>query len=236
MWLLGSMQWLLQVGLFSLRSTLRRTVQVFCFSKLIVGGAPVTSWVYRACIVQGTQQIFAAGLWYWGHRLSVESAAGDLDPNNITTPTVTFVTWCLSVLLLATGVSLHTGLPDYYRQLPGRIPAFYKSLTRRKLVLVRLLIFLRNPDLLVVFRSRHPPEFLVECSIRTELVVLVEWRCAGVANCPVGRDIFRRCMGLLSLGSGSAVKKSFMESTRVCYWPWRTEMVSNALGCDLYWI
>ena len=95
---------------------------------------------------------------------------------------------------------------------------------------------LKNPDLLVVFRNRHPPEFLVECSIRTELVVLVEWRRAGVANCPVGRDIFRWCMGLLSPGSGSAVKKSFMESTRVCYWPWGAEMVSNALGCNLYWI
>src|ERR1700685_4041724 len=123
MWLLGSMQWLLRVVHFSLRSTSRKTVHVVCFSKLIVGGAPVTSWVYRACIVQGTQQIFAAGLWYWGHRLSIESAAGDLDPNNITTPTVTVVTWCLSVLLLAIGVSLYTGLPEYYRQLPGRIPA-----------------------------------------------------------------------------------------------------------------
>lgn len=134
MWLLGSMPWLLQVVLFSLRLTLRRTVHFFCFSKLIVGGAPITSWVYRACIIQGTQQIFAAGLWYWGHKLAVQSAAGDLEI--ITPTTVVVVTWSLSVLLLAIGVSLYTGLPDYYRQLPGRIPAFYKSLTHRKLVLV----------------------------------------------------------------------------------------------------
>jgi len=121
-------------------------VHFFCFSRLIVGGAPVTSWVYRACIIQGSQQIFAAGLWYWGHKLAVQSATG-LDPNKITTPTtVAVVTWSLSVLLLAIGVSLYTGLPDYYCQLPGRIPAFYQSLTRRKLVLVCFLS-LRNPDL-----------------------------------------------------------------------------------------
>jgi alpha-1,3-glucan synthase len=104
---------------------------------LTVGGAPVTSWVYRACIIQGTQQIFAAGLWYWGHRLAALSSAGLLEPENLTTSSiVTAVTWSLAAVLVVCGVFLFIGLPDYYRQLPGRIPAFYKSLTRRKLVLV----------------------------------------------------------------------------------------------------
>jgi alpha-1,3-glucan synthase len=104
---------------------------------LTVGGAPVTSWVYRACVIQGSQQIFAAGLWYWGHRLTTLSSQGLFNPTTATTPVVvTAVTWSVGALFIAVGVLLFMGLPDYYRQLPGRIPAFYKSLTRRKLVLV----------------------------------------------------------------------------------------------------
>jgi len=103
------------------------------------GGAPVTTWVLRACVIQGTQQIFATGLWYWGHRLVVLSAAGMLQPQSLTTSYVTLgVTWAVAVVLIICGVFLFLGLPEFYRQLPGRIPAFYKSLTRRKLVLVCL--------------------------------------------------------------------------------------------------
>jgi alpha-1,3-glucan synthase len=99
--------------------------------------APVTAWVFRACIIQGTQQAFAAGLWYWGHGLAALSAAGMLSLEDLTTSTtVTMVAWPIAALLIFIGVCLFLGLPDYYRRLPGGIPAFYKSLTRRKLVLV----------------------------------------------------------------------------------------------------
>ena len=30
------------------------------------GGAPVVAWVYRACVIQGTQQVYVAALWWWG--------------------------------------------------------------------------------------------------------------------------------------------------------------------------
>jgi len=99
--------------------------------------APVTTWVFRACIIQGAQQVFAAGLWYWGHSLIASRAVGTLMLQNLSTSTtVTFVTWPIAVLLIIFGVCLFLGLPDYYRRLPGGIPAFYKSLTRRKLVVV----------------------------------------------------------------------------------------------------
>jgi len=105
------------------------------------GGAPVSSWVFRACVIQGTQQLFAAGLWYWGHSLAALSSAGLLSTTTLTTSTtVTIVTWCISAALIDVGLCLFLGLPDYYRQMPGRIPAFYKSVTRRKLVLVCLLV------------------------------------------------------------------------------------------------
>lgn len=28
------------------------------------GGAPVSTWLFRACIIQGIQQLYVAGLWY----------------------------------------------------------------------------------------------------------------------------------------------------------------------------
>jgi alpha-1,3-glucan synthase len=112
---------------------------------LTSAGAPVTSWVFRACLIQGCQQIFAAGLWYWGHSLAALSAAGMLESQDLTTSSaVTAVTWVVSAVLVLVGVSLFVGLPDYYLQIPGRIPAFYKSLTRRNIVLVRSLT--RNTD------------------------------------------------------------------------------------------
>jgi alpha-1,3-glucan synthase len=100
-------------------------------------GAPVTTWVFRACVIQGIQQAFAAGLWYWGHSLAALTAAGMLTLQDLATSTmVTIITWPIAALLVLVGLCLFFGLPDYYRRLPGGIPAFYKSLTRRKLVLV----------------------------------------------------------------------------------------------------
>ena len=33
-------------------------------------GAATEVWMLRACIVQGSQQIWVAALWYWGHNLA----------------------------------------------------------------------------------------------------------------------------------------------------------------------
>jgi hypothetical protein len=130
-----------QAVLFFLRLISPMKVDPISRFVLIAGGAPVTAWVYRACVIQGTQQIFAAGLWYWGHQLATLSAAGMLQTTNLTTSSiVTAVTWPIAVALIGIGVCLFLGLPDYYRQLPGRIPAFYQSVTRRKLILVFLTI------------------------------------------------------------------------------------------------
>jgi alpha-1,3-glucan synthase len=39
-------------------------------------GAPVKKWVFRACLIQGTQQAYVIALWYWGSTLTKASAAG----------------------------------------------------------------------------------------------------------------------------------------------------------------
>ncbi|OLL21883.1 Cell wall alpha-1,3-glucan synthase ags1 [Neolecta irregularis DAH-3] len=84
------------------------------------GGAPVKEWVFRACMVQGTQQIWAAALWYWGFKYDIDSSRGTLSKNTT-----------LATLSLA----MFIGLPEYYRQLPGKIPSFYRAIARRKLVI-----------------------------------------------------------------------------------------------------
>ena len=100
------------------------------------GGAPTQSWVYRACVISGTQSIYIAGLWYWGSTLSSVVAAGlPTSANTPSGPTLTAITAPIAVLLWALAAILYAGLPRYYRQTPGHIPSFYRTLTTRKIVL-----------------------------------------------------------------------------------------------------
>lgn len=46
-------------------------------------GAPVKDWVFRACVIQGTQQIYVVALWYWGSKLTKNIALGIIDPDPI---------------------------------------------------------------------------------------------------------------------------------------------------------
>lgn len=42
-------------------------------------GAPVNQWVFRACLIQGTQQAYVIALWYWGSTLTKANNAGILN-------------------------------------------------------------------------------------------------------------------------------------------------------------
>ncbi|EFQ32048.1 glycosyl transferase group 1 [Colletotrichum graminicola] len=87
------------------------------------GGAPINIWLFRACIIQGIQQLYTVGLWYWG---SVIAGAP--------VPVVLVIAVPIALMLWAVGLALFFGLPDYYRQAPGYIPSFYASLIRRNIV------------------------------------------------------------------------------------------------------
>ena len=102
------------------------------------GGAPVTSFVYRACVVQGTQQLYVVVLWYWGAALAKAQGTSLVVANLNSHPKI-IAPVCLMIacLMLAVGVALFMGLPTYYRQAPGHIPSFYSSLFTRKIILVR---------------------------------------------------------------------------------------------------
>ncbi|TFK55043.1 glycoside hydrolase family 13 and glycosyltransferase family 5 domain-containing protein [Heliocybe sulcata] len=104
----------------------------FCFFGLNFGeeaGAATEVWTMRACIVQGSQQIWVAALWYWGS--SLDGAAADSLPPWW----IVLIVWPLAVLSLLFTYLMLYGLPDYYRQTPPKVPNFLKTLFRRKLVL-----------------------------------------------------------------------------------------------------
>lgn len=98
------------------------------------GGSSTHTWVFRACVVQGTQQIYVTVLWYWGSYLSALSASGKSPTGFTSSPILTAVTTPIACCLAAIGVILYLGLPDFYRQTPGHVPSFYKSLRRRKII------------------------------------------------------------------------------------------------------
>lgn len=101
------------------------------------GGVPVKDWVFRACAVQGTQQIYVVALWYWGSTLTKFSANGGETHNLITSsPKVTAITVPIAVFLWLVGIVAYFGLPEFYSQNPGKVPSFYISILRRKIVLV----------------------------------------------------------------------------------------------------
>ncbi|KAF8625783.1 hypothetical protein AX15_005173 [Amanita polypyramis BW_CC] len=92
-------------------------------------GAATEVWTLRACIVQGSQQIWVAALWYWGYTLNGRPD-GYIPPWWIVL--ILFPLSCMSFLFAY--VMLY-GLPEYYHQTPPKVPHFLKTLFRRKLVL-----------------------------------------------------------------------------------------------------
>ncbi|KAN0076355.1 putative alpha-1,3-glucan synthase [Elaphomyces granulatus] len=99
-------------------------------------GAPVKDWVFRACVIQGTQQAYVVALWYWGFVLTQQTSDGVILAQPITDSwKMTAITVPIAFLLWGIGALLAIGLPDYYRRTPGKVPSFYKSLFRRKIVL-----------------------------------------------------------------------------------------------------
>ncbi|VDB82993.1 unnamed protein product [Peniophora sp. CBMAI 1063] len=102
----------------------------FCFFGLNFGeeaGASTETWMLRAVIVQGTQQVWIAALYYWGYKLG--TGASESVPWWIVV-----VVWPLSIMSFAFAYLMLYGLPEYYRQTPPKVPNFYKTLFRRKIV------------------------------------------------------------------------------------------------------
>ncbi|KAG9942709.1 putative alpha 1,3 glucan synthase, partial [Aureobasidium melanogenum] len=99
------------------------------------GGSPISSWVYRACLIQGTQQLYITGLFYWGRTLTEATPKQKIEKDTLSSsPIMAAVTPPIAALLWLIALTLFTSLPAYYHQRPGKIPSFYKTLARRKLI------------------------------------------------------------------------------------------------------
>jgi len=68
-------------------------------------GAATEVWILRACIVQGSQQVWVAALWFWGDKLNT------LPPGKLTPWWIVCIVWPLSVMSFLFMVLLLRGLP-----------------------------------------------------------------------------------------------------------------------------
>jgi len=120
------------------------------------GGSTVKSWVFRACIIQGTQQIYVCILWAWGSYLTT-SISNSIVPRSITTndKVLTGIGVPIALLFWIIAFIMYQGLPTYYRQQPGLVPSFYISLLRRKIVLWFFLVVLIQNYFLSTMTGRN---------------------------------------------------------------------------------
>ncbi|EMC98218.1 glycosyltransferase family 5 protein [Baudoinia panamericana UAMH 10762] len=131
------------------------------------GAAPVKDWAFRACAIQGTQQLYTVGLWAWGAKLTRHTDAGG---NGDLGFALTGIGIPVALLLWAIGLVLFFGLPQFYLQKPGAVPDFYKSVMRRKVIIwfwiavILQNIFLSGPygrNWSYLFASKHAPGWAV---------------------------------------------------------------------------
>ncbi|RDH31235.1 alpha-1,3-glucan synthase [Aspergillus welwitschiae] len=101
------------------------------------GGAPLSSWIYRATVIQGSQQLCISFLWYWGSWMASLNQEGSTRFSlSITDPNILLgIGVGLACVLWLLGALVFFGLPAYYRQTPGQVPTFYLSLFRRRVIL-----------------------------------------------------------------------------------------------------
>lgn len=108
------------------------------------GSAPVKTWGFRACMIQGTQQIYIVALWFWGDKLTANTDAGNSVAATYGRP-MTAIGVPIAVFLWVVGIILYLGLPIYYRQAPGGVPSFYTAVLRRKIIVwFFVAVFLQN--------------------------------------------------------------------------------------------
>ncbi|KAE9391982.1 hypothetical protein BT96DRAFT_979605 [Gymnopus androsaceus JB14] len=82
-------------------------------------GAGTEVWMLRACIVQGSQQLWVAALWYWGYKLNTEAV-------NYTPPWICVAVWSLSILCFYSSSFFFMAF---------LVPNFLRTLFRRRIVI-----------------------------------------------------------------------------------------------------
>ncbi|KIK56034.1 hypothetical protein GYMLUDRAFT_47472, partial [Collybiopsis luxurians FD-317 M1] len=142
LWLFFGVAFLL-IGLPSVTGTLHlvhtvlSNVAMWCYAITSAAGflffalnfAATEVWVFRACIVQGSQQVWVAVLWHWGYTLNNQP------PSYVAPWWLAAIVWPLSVMSFIPTFIFFCGLPEYYRQPPPKVSHFLTTLFWRKLVI-----------------------------------------------------------------------------------------------------
>lgn len=92
-------------------------------------------WASRAAIMAGLQQLIVAFLWYWGSFLTQTTKTSSAATAMGTSKVLLGLGIPMALLLWFIGGVVFLGLPSVYRQQPGIVPSFYRSLLGRPLVL-----------------------------------------------------------------------------------------------------
>ncbi|PYH89079.1 alpha-1,3-glucan synthase [Aspergillus ellipticus CBS 707.79] len=142
------------------------------------GGAPVETWIFRACLIQGFQSAYIIALWYWGSTISKASSEGLVTSTSgiASTWKMTAICYPIAIALWAVGLLIYFGLPNYYRQTPGKVASFYKSVFRRKIVIWNFVAVIlqnfflsapygRNWGFLWTSTHTHPWQIVILCIV-----------------------------------------------------------------------
>ncbi|KPI40742.1 Cell wall alpha-1,3-glucan synthase mok11 [Cyphellophora attinorum] len=98
-------------------------------------GMAAEVWAWRACVMTGLQQLLISFMWYWGSFLTQEGKLSTIAQAMGSTKVLVGVGLPLAAIMWILGAITFFGLPDCYRQPPGVVPSFYRSLLGRPLVL-----------------------------------------------------------------------------------------------------
>lgn len=102
------------------------------------GDVPVVTWSFRGCVIEGSQRLYLVLLWYWGSR--VRKPSSSQSTSFIHDQALSKITMPIALLTWIVGIVIYTGLPDCFHQAPGQIPSFYRTIPRRKIILVGMLL------------------------------------------------------------------------------------------------
>jgi alpha-1,3-glucan synthase len=212
------------------------------------GGSTVRSWIFRACAIQGTQQIYIAALWFWGAYLSQQSAKSLTPPETTSTflnsGKITAVCMPIAILLWGVGAAVYYGLPAYYRQIPGRIPSFYQSILRRKIIawfFVTVLIqnfFLSSQygrSWMFLWTSQHLTFWHIACLVLFFFIVVWIVMLSGFSYMSKSHSWL---LPILAIGLGAPrwAQIWWGVSGMGAWLPWTNSFVASALASRALWL
>ena len=208
------------------------------------GALAVKDWIFRASLIQGIQQLYTVALWYWG------SVVTDAEINGTSTSSfgnswkLTAVTMPIAGLCIIIGLLLALGLPQYYRQSPGRILYFYTSLLRRRIILWFFFMVVVQNFFLSSALGRNWTFLWASKHIKIwQMVILVFF--FFVVVWVVVLLIFQRLskehswilpVFALSLGAPRWAQTWWGTSTVGRYLPWAGSLVSGAIVSRCLWL